>query len=82
MLNTLVCLERRTVEQIPEEIKPHQKQLSTRFGAVVYDDRIIILLEALTTTINTLLLKVHVAINKMTTAAKPFWWPRLSRDIH
>ena len=23
----------------------------------------------------------HEAINKMTAAAKPFWWPRLVRDV-
>ena len=23
----------------------------------------------------------HAAMNKMTAAAKPFWWPRLVRDI-
>ena len=42
LLNTLVCLERRTLEQIPEEYKSYQEQLSTRFGVVFYDDRIII----------------------------------------
>ena len=41
LLKTLVCLERRTSEQIPEEYKPYQKQLSTRSGVVFYEDRII-----------------------------------------
>ena len=42
LLKTLVCLERRTLEQIPEEYKAYQRQLSTRFRVVFYDNRIII----------------------------------------
>ena len=80
LLKTLVCLERRTLEQIPDEYKTYYKQLSTRFGVVFYDDRIIIP-KSLRTTIIMLLHKGHAAINKMTTAAKPFWWPRMTRDI-
>ena len=73
-LKTLVCLERRTMEQIPEEYKSYQNQLSIRFAVVFYDDRIIIS-KTLRNTIIMLLLKGHAAINKMTTPAKPFWWP-------
>ena len=80
LLKTLVCLERRTLEQIPEECKAYQRQLSMRFGVVFYDDRIIIP-KSLRTTIIMLLHKGHAAINKMTAAAKPFWWLRLVRDI-
>ena len=42
LLKALACLERRTLEQIPDDYKPYSKQLSTRFGVVFYDDRIII----------------------------------------
>ena len=80
LLSTLVCLERRTMEQIPEENKSYQKQLSTRFCVVFYDNQIIIP-KSLRTTIIMVLHKGHAAINKMTAAAKPFWWPRLVRDI-
>ena len=80
LLKKLVCLERRTLEQIHDQYKPYQKQLTTRFGVVFYDDRIISP-KALRATIIMLLHKVHVTINKMTAAAKPFWWPRISRDI-
>ena len=72
LLKTLVCLERRTLEQIPDDYKPYHEKLSTRFGVVFYDDRIIIP-KSLRTTIIMLLHKGHAAINKMTTAAKPFW---------
>ena len=80
LLKTSVCLERRTLEQIPDDYKPYHKQLSTRFGVVFYDDRIIIP-KSLRTTIIMLLHKGHATINKMTTAAKPFWWPRMTREI-
>ena len=80
LLKTLVCLERKTLEQIPEEYKPYQKQLPTRFGVVFYDDRIIIP-KSLRTIILMSLHKGHAAINKKTVAAKPFWWPRQVRDI-
>ena len=72
LLKTLLCLERRTLEQVPEENKSYQKQLSTRFGVVFYDDRSIIP-KYLRTIIIMLLHKGHAAINKMTAAAKPFW---------
>ena len=80
LLKALVSLERRTLEQILDDYKPYHKQLSTRFGVVFYDDRIITP-KSLRTTIIMLLHKGHAAINKMTTAAKSFWWPRMSRDI-
>ena len=76
----LLCLERRTLEQITDEYKPYHKHLSTRFGVVFYDDRIIIP-KSLRTTIIMLLHKGHEAINKMTTAAKPFWWSRMTREV-
>ena len=41
LLKTLVCLKSRTLEQLHDENKPYQKQLSTRFGVVFYEDRII-----------------------------------------
>ena len=79
LLKTLVCLERRTSEQTPDEYKPYQKQLSPRFGVLFYKDRIKFP-KALRTTIIMLLHKGHAAI-KMPKAAKPFWSPRITRDI-
>ena len=69
LLKPLVCLERRTIEQFPNEYEPYQKQLSATFGVVFYDDRIIIP-EALMNTIKMVFYKWHAAISKMTTAAK------------
>ena len=80
ILRSLVCLKRRLMEQIHEEYRLYQKQLSTRFGVIFYNDRIIIPKE-LKNTISMLLHEVHAAINKITRVAKPFWWPRTIGDI-
>ena len=72
LIKTLVCLERRNYEQIPEEYKEHHKNMSTRFGVVFYNDKIVIP-KPLRKTVILLLHKGHPAINKMTHAAKPFW---------
>ena len=80
LLKTLVCIERKTMEQTPEEYKGSTKHLSTRFGVVFYDDKIIIP-QTLRRTIITLIHKGHPAINKMCAAAKPFWWPKLTKEI-
>ena len=45
-----------------------------------YDDKIIIP-QALRRTINTLQHKGHHAINKMSAAAKPFWSPKLTKEV-
>ena len=80
LFKTLVCLERRSYEQIPDEYKEHHKNMSTRFGVVFYNDKIVIP-KPLRKTFNLLLHKGHPAINKMTHAAKPFWLPKLNKDI-
>ena len=80
LIKTLVCLERRSYEQIPDEYKEHHKNMSTRFGVVFYNDKIVIP-KPLRKTVILLLHKGHPAINKMTHAAKPFWWPKLNKDI-
>ena len=79
LVKTLVCIERKTMEQIPEEYRGYTKHLSTRFGVVFHDDTIIIP-QTLRRTIITLLHKGHPAINKMSAAAKPFWWPKLTKE--
>ena len=40
-LKTLVCLESKTINQIPEKFKQYTKNLSTRFGVMFYDNKII-----------------------------------------
>ena len=77
---TLVCLERQEHEMILDEYKTHRRKLSSRFGLVFVEDRII-LPKKLRNTEFSLLHKGHPAINKMTLAARHFWWPKMADAI-
>ena len=68
LLKTLVCLEHQQHELIPEEYQTHKKKLSSRFGLVFIEDKIIVS-KNLRTTVISLLHKSHPAINKMTLGA-------------
>ena len=80
LLKTLVCLESQQDELIPEEYQTYRNKLSSRFGLVFMEDRIIVP-KNLRTTVNSLLHKKHPAINKMTLAARLFWWRRMTEAI-
>ena len=71
LLKTLVCLERQQQDNIPEENQQCRRKLSTRYGLVFYEDRIIVP-KNLRTTVISLLHKGHPAINKMSMAARHF----------
>ena len=78
LLKTFVCLERQH-DLIPDEYQSNQK-LSSRFGLVFIEDKFIVPKNFRTTFIS-LLHKSHSAINKMTIAARHFWWPRKTEAI-
>ena len=80
LLKTLVCLERQQHELIPDEYQTHRRKLSSRFGLVFIEDKIIVP-KNLRATVISLLHKGHPAINKMTLAARHFWWPRMTEAI-
>ena len=80
LLKTLVCLERQQHDQIPDEYLLYKKKLSSRFGLVFIEDKIIVP-KNLRTTIISLLHKGHPVIKKMTTAARHFWWPKMTEAI-
>ena len=80
LLKTLVCLERQQHEMIPDEYQMVRRKLSSRFGLVFMEDRIIVP-KNLQTTVISLLHKGHPAINKMTLAARHFWWPKMTEAI-
>ena len=42
LFKKLVCLEKKTVDHLPYDYREQKKHLSTRFGVVYYDDKIII----------------------------------------
>ena len=77
LLKTLVSLELQQHELIPEEYQMHKRKLSSRFGLVFIEDKIIVP-KIVRATIISLLHKGHPAINKMTLAARHFWWPRMT----
>ena len=54
LLKTLVCLERQQHELIPEEYQIFRRKLSSRFGLVFMEDRIIVLKNLRTTVIRLL----------------------------
>ena len=80
LLKTLVCLKRQQHELIPEEYLPVRKKLSSRFGLVFMEDKIVVP-KNLRTTVIRLLHKGHPDINKMTLAARHFWWSRITEAI-
>ena len=80
LLKTLVCLERKQYDNIPEEYNQYKRNLSTRYGLVFFEEKIIVPAN-LRTTVISLLHKGHPAINKMIIAAKHFWWPKLTEAI-
>ena len=63
-----------------EEYSIYKKKLSSRYGFVFYEDKIIVP-KSLRTTIISLLHKGHPAINKMSMATRHFWWPRITEAI-
>ena len=80
LLKTLVCLERKTRAQIADNYKQYTKNLSTRFGVMFCHDKIIVPKRLRSTGI-TLLHKRHPSINKISHAAKLFWWPRMNKEV-
>ena len=80
LLKTLVCLERQQHDNIPEDYSIYKKKLSPRYGLVFFEDKIIVP-KNLRTTIISLLHKGHPAINKMSMAARHFWWQRITEAI-
>ena len=77
LLKTLVCLEKQQHELIPEKYLSYRRKFSSRFGLVIMEDKIVAP-KNLHTTVISLLHKGHPAINKMTLAARHFWWPRMT----
>ena len=63
LLKTLICLERQQQEIMPEDKLLYKKRLSTRYGLVFYEDRIIVP-KNLRRTVISLLRKGHPAITK------------------
>ena len=81
LLKTLVCLERQQHELIPDEYQMYKRKLSSRFCLLVFMEDRIIVPKNLRFRVISLLHKGHSAINKMTLAARHFWWPKMTDAI-
>ena len=79
LLKSLVCLVRQHHDLIPEGNQVHNKKFSSRFGLDFKEDKNIV--PYLRTTIVSLLHKGHPAMNKMSLAARHFWWPTMMEAI-
>ena len=80
IMGTITALENQCPEFIHNPYKNHQDHLSTRFGILFYNDRIIIP-ENLREIILAMLHQGHPASSKMEMASVTFWWPWIFKDI-
>ena len=80
LLDAIIALETGQPDNIFYPYRPHREHLTTRFGLLFYNDKIVIP-EAMRSTMIAMLHKGHVSTNKMDQSAAAFWWPGLSREI-
>ena len=80
LLNAITAVEKQNVEEIFYPYRPHRYHLTTRFGLLFYNDKIVIP-EAMRTTIIAMLHQGHPSADKMDQSSTAFWWPGLHREI-
>ena len=80
ILNAITAIERQNIEEIFYPYRPHRYHLTTRFGLLFYNDKIVIP-EAMRTTTIAMLLQGHPSADKMDQSSTAFWWPGLHREI-
>ena len=81
ILNAIAALENQQPDSIFYPYRPHRSHLSTRFGLVFYNDRIVIP-ENMRTTVIAMLHHGHTSAGKMEKLAEAFWWLGMNREIH
>ena len=79
-LSAITALERNQTEEIFYPYRPHRHHLTTRFGLLFYNDKIVIP-KAMRTTITAILHQGHPSATMMDQSAAAFWWPSLYRKI-
>ena len=80
ILNTIAAIEKQQLETIFYPYRPHRLHLSTRFGLLFYNDKIVIP-ENMRSTIIAMLHQGHTSTAKMDQLAEAFWWPGMHREI-
>ena len=79
-LNTIAAIEKQQLESIFYPYSPHRLHLSTRFGLLFYNDKIVFP-ENMRSTIIAMLHQGHTSTAKMDHLAEDFWWPGMHREI-
>ena len=80
IVNAITAIEKDQLESIFYPNRPHSCHLTTRFGLLIYNDKIAIP-EAMPTTIIATLHLGHPSTTKMDQSGEAFWWPGLLREI-
>ena len=80
ILNTIGAIEKQQLDSIFYPYRPHRLHLSTGFGLLFYNDKIVIP-ENMRTTFIAMLHHGHISAVKMDQFAETFWWPRTHREI-
>ena len=79
-MNAIAAIEKNQLESIFYPYRPHRQHLSTRFGLLFYNDKIVTP-ENMRTTIIAMLRQGHTCAAKMDQLAEAFWWPGMYREI-
>ena len=80
ILSAIAALEKNQPEDIFYPYRPHRSHLTTRFGLLFYNDKIVIP-ENMRTTIIAMLHQGHPSATKMDQSAAAFWWPGSYQEI-
>ena len=80
ILSAIAALEKEQPEDIFYPYRPHRSHLTTRFGLLFYNDKIIIP-ENKRTTVIAMLHQGHPSATKMDQLATAFWWPGIYQEI-
>ena len=80
ILNATAAIEKQQLDNIFYPYRPHRLHLSTRFGLLFYNDRILIP-ENMRTTVIAMLHHGHTSAAKMEQLSVAFWWPGIQREI-
>ena len=80
ILNAKAAIEQQQLDSIFYPYRPHRLHLSTRFGLLFYNNKIVSP-ENMRTTNIAMLHHGHISAAKMDHLAEAFWWPGMHREI-
>ena len=80
ILNAIVAIEKQQLDSMFYPYRPHRLHLSTRFGLLFYNDKIVIP-ENMRTTIIAMLHHGHISAVKRDQLVEAFWWAGMHREI-